>query len=355
MNVSNGIPFSKRLKYGYFQYFDHFLGRERFFGMTRKSRSNFYNDLQKRLEQRGEGVLTPVDRVKHLSKKDFFNKYVRKGLPVVIEGAAKEWGCVKKWSLDYFNDLHGDDQIIHMDQKDVGANVYEETTLGSVIDDIKAGKDSYYRFYPLLQKHPEHILDFDYKWLQEKRPKASFGESFHVFISSKGGFTPVHNASSHNLFTQVYGEKEWILYPFDAACIIDPSPARNVYRGAPIKNDKIFDPFDPNYDDFPLYKYINGYKVHLKPGDVFYNPPYMWHSVKNPTESIGVGYRYFSPAQTYFKYPLYMFLEMFAFHPPIWKTWSNYADVNLIHLAETGALDEIAKKRGVKKITNTVR
>ena len=352
MDKLNNIPFSKSLKYGYYQFFDHFLGRERFFKLTRKSRSKFYNDLEKRLKDKG--VLTPVDKVSSISRADFMRNYVKKGRPLVIGGAAKEWGCVKNWSLDYFKELHGSDQIIFMDQKDVSAKQYIETNLGQVIDDIKAGKDSYYRFYPLLQKHPEHLLDFDYNWLREKRPKKSFGEDFYVFISSKGGFTPIHNASSHNIFTQVYGEKEWVLYPIDATCIIDPSPARNVYRGAPVNKGDIFDPFDPDYTNFKLYKYMNGYKVHLKPGDVFYNPPYMWHSVKNPTDSIGVGYRYFSPVRTYFKHPLYMFLELFAFNPPIWKTWSNYSDVNLIHLAESGALEELKKEKGVKKITNTV-
>ena len=343
-----------QLKYGYFQFFDHFLGRERFFKWTRKGRTRFYKKLAKQLEERGGGTLTPVTRVTNITRDEFINSYVKKGEPVIFDGKAKDWGCVKEWSLAYFKELHGEDEIVFMDQTDIHTEGYEETTLGDIIDDIRGGKGKYYRFYPLLQKHPEHILDFDYEWLKYHKPNSSLGDNFHVFISGQGGFTPIHNASAHNLFTQVVGEKKWVLYPIDATCIVDPSPARNVYRGAPVYNNEVFDPFIGNYKHYKLYKYINGYSAHLKPGDVFYNPPYMWHSIKNPTDSIGVGYRFFTPMKTFIKHPLYMFLELFAFNPPIWKTWSNYSDVNLIHLAETGQLKELAKKKGVKKIKETV-
>ena len=198
------------------------------------------------------------------------------------------------------------------------------------------------------------MLDFDFNWLRNLKRKLSFGENLHMFISSKSGFTPLHNASTENLFTQIYGEKKWVLYPMEATCVVDPSPTRNFYRSAPIRKGKDFNPFQSNYDDYPLYKYVNGYTAHLKPGDVFYNPPYMWHSIENPTDSIGVGYRYFSPLQTFFNYPLYYFLELLAFNPPFWKSWRNYDDINLMHLTETGLLKEMAKKKGVKELKDTI-
>jgi hypothetical protein len=176
----------------------------------------------------------------------------------------------------------------------------------------------------------------------------SYGEAFHVFISGKGGFTPTHNACAQNIFTQVYGEKKWLLYPKEYSCVIDPAPARNFYRSAPVRNGKDFNPFENNYADYSLYNYLDRYEAHLKAGDILYNPPYMWHAVKNPTDSIGVGYRFFTPLQTFINTPLYLFLELFAFNPPIWKSWRNFSDINLLHLAETGKLKEIEKKKGHK-------
>mgnify|MGYP000302194073 CR=1 FL=1 len=348
------IPFHFRLKYGYYQFFDHFIGRVRFFKWTKKSRTRFYKKLEDYLKKTGPGKAIPVDRHKDISYNDFMNNYVKKGIPVILEGAAKEWSCVKNWSLDYFKDLHGDDEIVYMDQRDI-ANGYSETTLRQIIEDMQSGKENYYRFYPLLLKHPEHIQDFDYKWMRKRKYPRGFGEAFHVFLSAKGGFTPLHNASSQNLFIQVHGEKNWKLYPLEYACVVDPPPARNMYRSAPIIRGKDFDPFKCNYEDYPLYEYIDHHPIHLKAGDVFYNPPYMWHSVMNPTdESIGVGYRYFTPFKSWRISPLYFFLEMMAFNPPMWKSWKNYGDINLIHLMETGNFKEVSKKKGVKKMKSSV-
>lgn len=348
------ISFSLRFKYGYYQFFDHFFGRDRFFRWTRKSRSRFYKKLEVHLKKGGPGKEIEVPRVANLSAKDFVNEYVKKGLPVIITGAAKEWIACKDWSLDYFKNLHGEDKVVFMDQTNISDSGYEDTTLGQVIDDIRGGKGKYYRFYPLLEKHPEHLLDFDINYLRSRRLKRSFGEAFHVFISGKGGYTPIHNASSPNIFVQCYGEKKWVMYPKDYFCVIDPAPARNMYRSAPLRNGIDFNSFEKNYKDYPLYQWIDSYTVHLKPGDVFYNPPFMWHTIQNPTDSIGVGYRYIKMSHAFRMAPLYYFLELFAFNPPFWVTYRNYADLNLIHMAETGMLKEYLKNKGKDKITSTV-
>ena len=160
------IPYRWRLKYGYYQFFDHFLGRSSFFKLTAKSRRRFYKKLGEYLKNGGEAKIVPVDRVEDISQKDFIKKYVKKGIPVVLSGKAKDWSCTKNWSLDYFKELYGDDTVIYVDQKNITEGNYTEITLGELMDNIKNGKGDYYRFYPLLKKHPEHLLDFDYKWIK---------------------------------------------------------------------------------------------------------------------------------------------------------------------------------------------
>lgn len=97
------------------------------------------------------------------------------------------------------------------------------------------------------------------------------------------------------------------MYPKDYFCVIDPAPARNMYRSAPLRNGIDFNSFEKNYKDYPLYQWIDSYTVHLKPGDVFYNPPFMWHTIQNPTDSIGVGYRYIKMSHAFRMAPLYYF------------------------------------------------
>ena len=298
--------------------------------------------------------MIPLERVSGISDEDLINNYIKKHIPVIIEGKAKEWECCKSWSLDYFNELHGTDQVLYVDAQNKEKKGYVESSLAEVIEKIKNGEGEYYRFYPLLKKHPEHLLDFDYKWLRKCRTKGGVGEAFQVFIGGKGSYTPVHNANGHNLFTQVYGEKEWMLYPSHYTAIIDPDPARNVSRGAPKRKGLVFNPFEDVTEAHELYRYMDGYHVKLQPGDVLYNPPYWWHCVQNPSNSIGVGYRWFTPIKAFLGDPLYMFLDAFVFSPPIWKNWRNYEDFNLIQLAEAGKLKKISKEKGVRKLKDSV-
>jgi hypothetical protein len=336
------ISAGQRFKYGVYQAADHFFGRKTFF----KDRGKLYSDIRKRMLTRGEGRIMPVERRKDLSLEEFKDHYVKKGIPVVLEGAAKEWACVKKWSLEYFKDLHGKDEIVLVDQNNL-EYPYELTTLAHVIDNIRGGGSKYYRFYPLLTRHPEHIEDFDYKWLKQMRNSLAWFDAFQVFIGGQGSYTPLHNANQSNLFVQVYGEKKWVLYSHYYSAILDPNPVRNVYRSAPVKKDEgPFNPFEPDYSSpYDLYRYIDGYSVHLKPGDVLWNPPFYWHAVKNVTDSIGVGYRWLSPLYSFKISPLYMTLDCFATKPPIWKAYSLYKkDINELHLAEVKRLQEAKKK-----------
>ena len=340
-DIKRNIPFGFRFKYGTYQWFDHFFGRKKVF----KNRDKFYERLEKVLKAQGEGTIRPIERRTNLSKEEFFRHYVRKGIPVVMEGKANDWDCVKNWSPEYFKDLHGEDDIVLVDQNNPDYP-YELIKLKDVIDNIRSGGGKYYRFYPLLERHPEHLKDFDYEWLKARRTPPIIFDSFQVFMGGKGTFTPMHNANQGNLFVQVYGEKKWVLYSHYYTPIIDPNPARNLYRNAPAKIDTLFNPFNPNYEyPYHLYKYMDGISVHLKPGDVFWNPPFYWHAVSNPTDSIGVGYRWLSPFNAYLRSPLYFSLDMMSFRPPIWKSMKLYKnDLNTLHLAEVRRLEEAKKK-----------
>lgn len=346
-NFRRNIPRKMRFHYGYYQFADHFIGRDRSFRLHKKSRHNFYSKLHEILKKSGPGEITPIDRRSNLSIEEFKKEYVRTGKPVVLEGAAAEWGSVKHWSFDYFKNLHGQDQVIMVDQLKMGEPALK-ITLNQIIDGIREGKGHYYRFYPLLERHPEHLKDFDYKWLRKRRNKMTWLEAFQVFIGGDESVTPLHNANQGNLFVQTHGEKKWILYPHYYTPIIDPSPVRNVYREAPSrKKNGAFDPFNPDFETpYNLYKYIDGYSAHLKPGDVLWNPPFYWHTVKNIGESIGVGYRWLAPFHAYKVSFLYSFLDMCAKNPPIWKAYKLYRkDVNLIHLAEYDQLEAYLKSK----------
>ena len=46
----------------------------------------------------GQFQLTPIERVKNISKEDFYNNYFKKQKPVVIEGLTNDWPAYEKWN-----------------------------------------------------------------------------------------------------------------------------------------------------------------------------------------------------------------------------------------------------------------
>lgn len=344
-NYKRNIKTSQRLEYGFYQFLDHFFGRKRVFKVFGKRRNTFYKNLEKTLEKSGEGRTFQIERRKELTLREFRRNYLIKGIPVIIEGAAKDWDCVRDWSFDYFKDLHGSDEVVLSVEGD--RSKFEIMTLADIIDNVNSGGSKYYRFYPLLKRHPEHIRDFDYRWLKERKNNFTLFEEFRVFMGGKGTTTPLHNEDRGNLFVQVYGDKKWILYPPYYTSVIDPLPVKNAYRGVIPKNETgNFEPLKPNYaPPYNMYKYIDQYETLLKPGDVLWVPTFYWHTVENTTNSIGVGYRWFNPFTPFVTAPLYMFLNFFATKPPIWNILKlSKEDINLLLVAEGGSLDKYRRE-----------
>ncbi len=345
------FSFGQRWTYGWIQFVEHFLGKDRAQAIVGKTRSRFYRKAHIKLKEQGPGQILPLERRTDLTYKEFMRDYVRKGRPVIMEGAAKDWACVKNWSIDYFKENFGDDDINMLDQS-TQEMALERMKLRDVLENIQSEGSKYLRFYPFLFKHPERLADFDYEWLRARRKRGTIAEAFQVFIASKGKYTPMHNASQGNLFIQAYGEKSWVLYSNHYTPIVDPRPARNMYRNAPFKKPE--GPFNPHNPDFEtpytLFQYADGYEFTLKPGDVFWNPPYYWHTVQNPSNSIGISYKWIAPAYNWWKSPLYYFLEMCATKPNIFKSIKLFKqEFNLVNLAETGRLKKFEKEIKTKE------
>lgn len=318
----NPFPFYQRAAYNFFQVIDHFFSRKVTGLLLGRLRHYFFLKTVKTLEKKGEGKLYPIAVKKELSIKDFKNHYVKKGIPVILKGAAKQWLCVKEWDLDYLKSRHGDDEVPLIDSADFSKGM-QLIDLKELIDRIKAGdKESYFRFYNLLERHPEHLSDFDLKWLKARKHKHTYFESFQVFVGAAGSKTELHNAHITNLFTQAYGTKEWVLYPNFNIPFIDPASTLNgIFRNAALRgNDgKSYNPFTPDEESFPYFKYLDGYKGQLEPGDVLYNPPFMWHAVRNATDSIGIGYRWVNAWHSFKASPTYYLLDLMAFRPSYFK------------------------------------
>ena len=330
MKKTTNIKFKHNAEYQFWRFADHLFGNkspsDKFVKQRTRVSSLATSNFQ---EKKVIGTLNTIDRVKDLSDSDLRKNYMNKGIPVVMVGKAKEWECVKKWSPDWLMKNYCDDKISifnasTQDMTDVNYNL-EETTLKNLLNAMKEGDSSKYsRFNRLLYDHPELVNDFDWKWLYSMRNRISFGKTFQVFIGGKGTRTTLHVAGEHNLFTQVYGNKHWYLYPPENDLIFDPPIIRAPYFHS------AFDPEYPDFDAFPNAKYLQTWECELKAGDVLYNPPSWWHHVSNSNNTIGVGFRWSSPADSFKMSFMQSLLTVLSTTPPIWVAGKMRTDFSKI-------------------------
>lgn len=250
------------------------------------------------LEKRGEGRVLAIDERDDLTPEEFGAEYLAKAKPVVIRGGAAGWECVKKWSPAWFADNYGDDRvvIVHIEEDWNQDHEVEETDLRTVIRGMGAGKLRYARFLPLFKNHPELFEQFDREFLQGfvGRPIKLWGQEgggiplrSQLFIGERDTTTSLHNAMTNNLFVQAYGRKRWVVIPPSYNPVINPPVTR-----APGYFAAYLNPLDPG-EGFEMFRYCDRYEITLEAGDIFYNPPFHWHHVTNPTDSIGIGIRWY--------------------------------------------------------------
>ncbi len=306
-----------RNEYDLYWFLEHVFGQETVNLFLSKERENLKKRITEKVSKnKTKGRTIEIERVKKLTPWEFRNTYLKWGVPVIMEGAAAEWECVKKWTPEFLAEMYGDDKVTLIDASPENVNnvnfVPEETTLRQVLmemDDRPIKK--YSRFNRILHEHPELEKDFDMNWLLSMRNLVHSGRTFQVFIGGKGTKTNIHCAAEHNLFTQVYGRKHWIIYPPEYDCALEPVVSRNPYFHT------AFDPMNPDFEKYPAMEYLDRYECTMEAGDVLFNPPSYWHHVSNLTGSIGVGFRWFAPDSFKIDF-MQALLTILSTNPPFW-------------------------------------
>jgi len=203
--------------------------------------------------------------------------------PLVVRGFADDWSAVRKWSLSLFNERYGDDLIPTDDRDENGTVIYK--TLSDVIAQIRRGEPGYARFSPLLIDHKELVGDLDIRTLAKSTGAFKAELLFQLFMGGKDSRTRTHCAGETNAFVQISGTKIWYFVDPKETRMLEPLP-----MGTPFFAAGAF-LHDPNLPGFPANLSVQ--KVVLNAGDLLIVPPFWWHQVDNPTESIGVACRFF--------------------------------------------------------------
>jgi ribosomal protein L16 Arg81 hydroxylase len=234
--------------------------------------------------------LSPIERVKTISKEDFYNNYVKKQKPVVIERLTEDWPAFKKWNLNYIKEIAGDKTVPLYDDrpvshKDSFNEAHAEMKMAEYIDLLQSKPTNYRIFlYNLMKQVP--LLQNDFKWpdiglrLVKQLPMLFFGgENSKVFIHYDIDYSNI-------LHFHFHGKKRCILFDPDQTPYLYKVPHALISR-----EDIDFD--NPDMEKWPALKYAKGLVADLEHGEMLYMPEGYWHYMKYVTPGFSMSLRAF--------------------------------------------------------------
>jgi lysine-specific demethylase 8 len=256
--------------------------------LVRRTKDAARARVAEQMQRGGTGRVTPVDRHRTLTPRDFRRRYLSRGIPVIFENGAASWP-VARWSFDNFRERYGKETIKLVQRKGVaaedevvnGREFSEEMGFGAFLDQVENGGGKYMRFSPLLEKFPELLDDFDHAFFKRMSGN-NWGLTYQLFMGGTGTFTPLHNAMTGFFFVNVCGVKRWELISNHYLAVMNPSADGFGYNHSRAQLDM------SNLEEFPGFDCIDRMQVVMHPGDILYLPSWMWHAVKNDSPTIGI-------------------------------------------------------------------
>ena len=112
--------------------------------------------------------LQKVQRVKTISKQDFYKYYFKPQKPVVIERLIDDWPAYTKWNLEYMKEVAGEKIVPLYDDRPVdykeGFNeAHAKMKMSEYIDLLKREPTKYRIFlWNIIKEVPELKKDFTY-------------------------------------------------------------------------------------------------------------------------------------------------------------------------------------------------
>ena len=232
--------------------------------------------------------LTEIERVKFISKEDFYNNYVKLQKPLVIENLTEDWPAKSKWNLNYIKEVAGNKTVPLYDDRPVthedGFNdAHNKMKMSDYIDLLKSKPTNYRIFlYNLMKEVPS--LQNDFKWpkiglrLIKQLPMLFFGgENSKVFMHYDIDFSNI-------LHFHFHGKKQCIIFPPNQTPYLYKIPFSLISR-----EDIDFE--NPDFEKFPALKKAKGYICNLNHGEMLYMPEGYWHFMKYVTPGFSMSLR----------------------------------------------------------------
>ncbi len=233
--------------------------------------------------------LPGIDRCSSISTRDFIHEFVEPGRPVILTDFAKQFPALGKWTPDFFSTHYGS---LSLEVKGVRYSIAEQMGLIQTSTEEKPAPYSYNLnidvAFPELRADVEPLLlgrrdRLANRLLPKKLTRGTI--KHEVFFGGKGASFPylhVDLQHLHTQITQLYGDKEFFLFPPDQTPYMHPKPDYPLVSAV----DNVFDP-DPAR--FPLFSRAKGHREMLKEGETIFFPTGWWHMTRIPGPSISYG------------------------------------------------------------------
>ncbi|MDN5863897.1 MAG: cupin-like domain-containing protein [Gammaproteobacteria bacterium] len=224
----------------------------------------------------------------------FPERYRKPRKPVFLDGVMQGWSAVGKITPEYLRRTYPD-KIVH------AGNPGKDYRMADMMDLIEASTPQRPSPYPcamqLVAEIPELIPDLPRRFEQSLPHRQDnpllLSRLFNpitnrptLFFSGDGCDYPILHYDIKDMHTwvcQLYGKKEYVLYP--------PGQDENMY----VKPDRpaeseVVNAYDPDLDRYPLLGKAKSIRVTLEAGDVMFMPCHWWHVTRTHGGSISFNF-----------------------------------------------------------------
>lgn len=229
------------------------------------------------------------------SAEEFERKYRRPGRPALIRGALNDTFAFREWSFELFRERYGDRLLpmakIHQHRLDFRNSDNVDYRDGLSFDEFMERLAE----WEAQGISPERYVMYHQKdvtpELLDELPLPSFVPSdplwftHRIWLSGGDTRTPLHTDLPDNVFAQVVGHKRVSLF--------EPRNEFAMYRNPPwsaMPMASRLDVEEPDFERFPRFAKVQGWRTVVGPGDLLYIPRYWWHQLRSLDRSISVTY-----------------------------------------------------------------
>jgi histone arginine demethylase JMJD6 len=243
---------------------------------------------QTQAKPKPDAVFT-IDKRSNLSQADLIKDYIEPSVPVVLTDAARNWSAMGKLTPQFFKKNYG-----HVSKTINGVAYNMADVVDLIMEATPENRAPYPYNFNLKQYFPELLPDFTPEILYSKSDRINHPllpqlllhgtTPFEIFLGGKGSFFPFLHIDALNLhtqITQIYGSKDFILYPPNQTPFLYPSKENPKFSWIDIIN--------PDFEKHPLFKEAKPVKFTLNEGETLLFPTGWWHSTQIHEPCISFG------------------------------------------------------------------